>query len=145
MMISTKGRYALRVMIDLAAQNSSAYIPLKEITGRQNISTKYLESILSTLVKANLIIGIRGKGGGYRLTKHPSEYTLGSILKLTEGSLAPVSCLNPESPLCEKREECPTRPIWEKLNQMIDHYFEGITLEEVLQQNKSGSNGNCVI
>lgn len=145
MMISTKGRYALRVMIDLASQDSPSYIPLKRITERQNISTKYLESILSSLVKANLVIGIRGKGGGYRLTKAPSEYTLGNILKLTEGSLAPVSCLHPQSSLCERREECPTRPIWEKLDQIIDNYFEGITLEELLQQNKAGSYGNCVL
>jgi Rrf2 family protein len=145
MMISTKGRYALRVMIDLASQDSPSYIPLKEITERQNISTKYLESILSTLVKANLVIGIRGKGGGYRLTKHPSEYTLGSILKLTEGCLAPVSCLQPQNPPCERRKECPTRPIWERLDHMIDNFFEGITLEELLKQNKPGSYGNCVL
>lgn len=144
MMISTKGRYALRVMIDLASQNSHAYIPLKEITERQNISTKYLESILSTLVKANLVIGIRGKGGGYKLTKHPSEYTLGSILKITEGSLAPVNCLNSQRPSCDRREDCPTRPVWENLNQIIDEYFESITLDELLRQN-TGNYGNCVI
>lgn len=143
MMISTKGRYALRVMIDLASQDSPSYIPLKEITERQKISTKYLESILSTLVKANLIIGIRGKGGGYRLAKHPSEYTLGSILKLTEGSLAPVSCLHPQSQPCERRDHCPTRPVWERLDQMIDSFFEGITLEELLNQDKLGCSGNC--
>lgn len=145
MMISTKGRYALRVMIDLASQNSRAYIPLKEITARQNISTKYLESILSSLVKANFIVGIRGKGGGYRLTKDPTEYSVGSILKLTEGSLAPVSCLQEKNSLCARRDECPTRPMWEKLDQMIDDYFESITLDQLLQQDKEGGFGNCIM
>ena len=145
MMVSTKGRYALRVMIDMASQNSLSYIPLKEITQRQNISTKYLESILSALVKANLIIGIRGKGGGYRLTKPPAAYTVASILKLTEGSLAPVSCLHPESPQCQRSEECPTRPMWEKLDELIDHYFENITLADLVQLDKKGSYGNCIV
>ena len=144
MMISTKGRYALRVMIDLASEPNRAYIPLKEITTRQNISTKYLESILSTLAKANLVVGIRGKGGGYRLTKEPQEYTIGSILKLTEGSLAPVSCLHPKSELCERSEDCATRPMWEKLDKLIDDFFEGITLADLVAQHKIGSTGNCI-
>lgn len=144
MMISTKGRYALRVMIDLASQNTLSYTPLKEITKRQNISTKYLESILSSLVKAKLVLGIRGKGGGYRLTKPPAEYTVGSILKLTEGTLSPVSCLAAESPPCDNRMDCPTRTMWEELDQLIDHYFEGITLEDLVRQDKNGSYGNCI-
>ncbi len=145
MMISTKGRYALRVMIDLASQNSLSYVPLKEITKRQNISTKYLESILSTLVKANFIVGIRGKGGGYRLMRDPAEYTIGSILKLTEGSLAPVSCLHPKNPPCQRQANCPTLPMWSKLDKLIDDYFEGITLEDLVKEAKGGSYGNCVI
>ena len=145
MMVSTKGRYALRVMIDLASQSTLSYTPLKEITKRQNISTKYLESILSTLVKADLVIGIRGKGGGYRLTKAPLEYTVGSILKLTEGSLAPVSCLHPKSTPCQRQDECPTLPMWSNLDRLIDDYFEGITLQDLLSQTKDGSYGNCII
>lgn len=146
MMISTKGRYALRVMIDLASQEPPrAYVPLKEITQRQNISTKYLESILSVLVKSGLVVGIRGKGGGYRLTKSPEEYTVGSILKLTEGSLAPVSCLHPSSTGCERQEACPTLPMWRKLDQIIDEYFEGITLRDLIDEAKEGGFGNCVL
>lgn len=145
MMISTKGRYALRLMIDLASQRTLGYVPLKEITARQNISTKYLESILSSLVKANVIVGIRGKGGGYRLTKDPSAYTLGSILKVTEGSLAPVACLQSSAPLCEREHECLTRPVWEKLDDLIDNFLEGITLADLLQQDLEGSYGNCVL
>ncbi len=146
MMISTKGRYALRVMIDLASQEPlRAYVPLKEITQRQNISTKYLESILSVLVKSGLVVGIRGKGGGYRLTKSSDEYTVGSILKLTEGSLAPVSCLNPSSPACERQEACPTLPMWRKLDQIIDEYFESITLQDLINEGKEGGFGNCVV
>ncbi len=146
MMISTKGRYALRVMIDLASEKPlRAYVPLKEITQRQNISTKYLESILSVLVKSGLVVGIRGKGGGYRLTKSPEEYTVGSILKLTEGSLAPVSCLHPGAQACERQEACPTLPMWRKLDQMIDAYFENITLQDLIDEAKAGGSGNCVV
>jgi len=145
MMISTKGRYALRLMIDLASQGSPGYVPLKEITARQNISTKYLESILSSLVKATLIVGIRGKGGGYRLTKDPSAYTLGSILKVTEGSLAPVACLAPTASPCERRAQCLTRPVWEQLDDLIDNFLEGITLADLLAQDKDGSTGNCIL
>ena len=145
MMVSTKGRYALRVMIDLASKSTLTYTPLKEITQRQNISTKYLESILSTLVKADLVIGIRGKGGGYRLTKPPEEYTVDSILELTEGSLAPVSCLHPKSAPCQRQSECPTLPMWANLDRLIHDYFAGITLQDLLNETKDGSYGNCVI
>lgn len=145
MMISTKGRYALRVMIDLANCPTSSYIPLRVITERQNISTKYLESILSTLVKAKLITGVRGKGGGYKLSRAPEDYTVGSILKLTEGSLAPVSCLDAKNPVCERRDNCPTFPMWRKLDQMIDDYFEGISLADLVTQSKDGSYGNCIL
>lgn len=145
MMISTKGRYALRVMIDLATQDKLAYIPLKEITARQNISTKYLESILSSLVKAGFIVGIRGKGGGYRLTREPESYTVGSILKITEGSLAPVSCLQADSPVCLRREQCPTRPVWENLDKLIDDYLESVTMADLIGTGKDGSFGNCTL
>lgn len=145
MMISTKGRYALRVMLDLASAHTQAYIPLKEITARQNISTKYLESILSSLVKANFVVGIRGKGGGYRLTKSPSDYTVGGILKVTEGSLAPVNCLLPDALPCQRQGDCPTRPIWEELDKLVDGFLEGITLASLLSEEKSGGYGNCIL
>ncbi|MDD4124669.1 MAG: RrF2 family transcriptional regulator [Eubacteriales bacterium] len=131
MLISTKGRYALRVMIDLAEHDSGEYIPLNEIAQRQDISEKYLESIISVLSKAGYLNGLRGKGGGYKLTRKPGQYTVGSILKLTEGSLAPVSCIGNKQNRCEKSAECKTLPMWEKLSGMIDDYLEGITLAEL--------------
>ena len=111
MFISTKGRYALRIMIELAVRNSDCYIPLRELTESQGISVKYLEAIISVLVKANFVDGLRGKGGGYRLSRNPEEYTVGSILKLTEGSLAPVSCLECDVNTCERADICPTLPM----------------------------------
>ena len=110
-MISTKGRYALRVMIDLAEQNSAGYIPLNEIATRQQISEKYLEIILKVLVKNKLLEGQRGKGGGYRLTRPINEYTAGEILELTEGSLSSVACLAPDAPPCERQTSCVTLPM----------------------------------
>lgn len=132
MMISTKGRYALRVMIDLAEQPSDGFVPLREIAQRQNISEKYLESILKTLVQHRLLSGLRGKGGGYRLTRAPEEYTVGSILRLTEGSLAPVSCMNPGELPCSNRENCRTYPMWKKLDKMITEFFDGVTLADLM-------------
>ena len=113
MIISTRGRYALRVMIDLSQQDPDSYTPLKEIAARQEISEKYLENILKSLVTQGFILGLRGKGGGYRLTKSPEEYTLASILHATEGSLAAVACLEDHAPECARAGQCPTRPIWE--------------------------------
>ena len=119
MIISTRGRYALRVMIDLSQQDPDSYTPLKEIAARQEISEKYLENILKSLVTQGFILGLRGKGGGYRLTKSPEEYTLASILHATEGSLAAVACLEDHAPECARAGQCPTRPIWEKLDNLI--------------------------
>ncbi len=133
MFISTKGRYALRIMIELAVRNSDCYIPLRELTESQGISVKYLEAIISVLVKANFVDGLRGKGGGYRLSRNPEEYTVGSILKLTEGSLAPVSCLECDVNTCERADICPTLPMWKKLYNMINDYFESITLKDILE------------
>lgn len=107
MLVSTKGRYALRVMVDLAEHQGDGRIPLKQIADRQGVSEKYLENILATLVRNNVLSGMRGKGGGYRLTKDSSEYTVGQILRLTEGSLAPVSCLNDSCEKCPRTHECP--------------------------------------
>lgn len=132
MMISTRGRYALRVMLDLAQQSTDNYIPLKEIADRQNISGKYLEIIIKVLVQNRLLIGLRGKGGGYRLTKKPGEYTLGEILRLTEGGLAPVACVEESYSKCSRVEYCLTRPVWQKLDMIINEYLDGITLEDLI-------------
>ena len=133
MMISTRGRYALRVMLDLAQQNTDRYVPLKEIANRQDISEKYLEIIIKVLVQNQLLAGLRGKGGGYRLTKEPGEYTLGEILRLTEGSLAPVACVEESYAECSRLECCLTRPVWQKLDHMINEFFDGITLADLIQ------------
>lgn len=139
MLISTKGRYALRVMIDLAEHPSEGYVPLKEIAQRQDISEKYLEAIMKTLVRAKLLSGVRGKGGGYRLTRAPDQYTVGSILRLTEDSLAPVSCLEADAAPCARAAACLTLPLWQGLNQVINEYLDGITLADLLQQDTSGN------
>ena len=131
MMISTKGRYALRVMLDLAENQGGGYTPLKDIARRQEISEKYLEAILPVLVKNNYLEGLRGKGGGYRLSRDPETYTVGSILKLLESSIAPVSCLEGEKNSCTRAPECKTLPMWETLYKMVDEYFESITLESL--------------
>ena len=132
MMITTKGRYALRVMLDLAEHNNGKYIPLKEIAARQEISEKYLESIISVLSKAEFVIGLRGKGGGYRLAKSPEQYTVDSILRLTDGSLAPVSCLETPHNTCNRASSCKTLPMWKKLNGLIHEYLESVTLDQLL-------------
>lgn len=136
MKISTKGRYALRVMIDLAEHNDGNYITLKEVSNRQEISEKYLESIIAVLSKAGFVSGLRGKGGGYKLSRSPETYTVGSILKLTEGSLAPVACLENKPLKCERALECKTLPMWEKLDKLIDDFFEGITLDDFIKPEK---------
>ena len=133
-MISTRGRYALRVMIDLAEQNSDAFIPLDEIAGRQGISRKYLESILKTLVQRKLLKGLRGKGGGYQLTRTPDQYTVGEILELTEGTLAVVACLEADSEACPRKDRCRTLPMWTRLNGMVHDFFYGITLEDLMEK-----------
>ena len=139
MMISTKGRYALRVMIDLAEHPTDGYTPLKLIAERQGISEKYLESIIKLLVRARLLTGLRGKGGGYRLTRSPEEYTVGSILRLSEGSLAPVACLEQNPVECRRMAECRTLPMWRKLNTMINDYFDGITLADLVNTSQPGN------
>lgn len=131
MFISTKGRYALRIMIDLAKQENGRFIPLKEVALRQELSEKYLESILSILSKAGYLSSLRGKGGGYRLSRSPHEYTVAEILQLTEGSLAPVSCLECNSTPCRRAAECPTLPMWQQLQTLIHNFFENITLEDL--------------
>ena len=132
MMISTRGRYALRVMIDLAEAGGNAVIPLKEIASRQEISQKYLESIMVSLSKGGLVIGTHGKGGGYRLRSEPETYSLGDILRLTEGSLAPVSCLEDGSAPCSRASICKTLPVWARLDKLINDFFDGITLADLV-------------
>jgi Rrf2 family protein len=131
MIVSTKGRYALRVMVGLALRESDEYVPLKEIAEEEGISQKYLEAIMATLSKAGMVDAIHGKGGGYRLNRTAKEYTVGSILKLTEGSLAPVSCTSQGAVACSRSTCCHALPMWEKLEKMIDEFFEGITLEDL--------------
>ena len=132
MLISTKGRYALRIMLDLAQQEPGAFIPLPAIAERQEASEKYLESIISTLAKAGLVEGQRGKGGGYRLVRRPEDYSVGEILRLAEGSLAPVSCLEAGAAPCPKAGSCRTLPVWEKLESLICGYLDEVTLTSLL-------------
>lgn len=140
MMVSTKGRYALRVMIDLAENQKGAYIPLKEIAQRQEISEKYLEIIIKVLVRNHFLAGLRGKGGGYRLTRSPEQYTVGEILRLTEDSLAPVACLEDDAVRCPKMYECRTLPMWRGLNKVINDYLDGITLADLMVEGQGGDN-----
>lgn len=132
-MISTRGRYALRVLIDIAENSNGNYITLNDIASRQNISEKYLESILVLLTRGNLLNGLRGKGGGYKLTKAPEEYTMKSILVLTEGTLAPVACLKDGAEPCLKASSCKTLPIWQGLNKAISDYLESVTLADIIE------------
>ena len=138
MLISTKGRYALQVMIDLAEHQADGFIPLKVIAERQDISEKYLESIIKLLVKAKLLSGVRGKGGGYKLSKAPEQYTIGSILQITEDSMAPVSCLDPGSDTCPRLAECRTLSMWKGLDKLIRDYFENITLADLMHSDPDG-------
>ena len=136
MIVSTKGRYALRVMVYFVLHGEEKYIPLKEIAEAEDISQKYLESIMTTLSKAGFVDAVHGKGGGYRLNRKPEEYTVGSILKLTEGSLAAVSCTSQGPSACSRSTCCQTKPMWDKLDSMINDFFEGITLADLLENNK---------
>ncbi|MGN0549711.1 MAG: RrF2 family transcriptional regulator [Acutalibacteraceae bacterium] len=136
MKISTKGRYALRMMIDLAEHKNCGFVALKDIAERQNISKKYLEQIIPIFNKSNILRTTRGSQGGYMLSKTPDKYTVGEILRLTEGSLSPVDCLNQDPIGCERRGECPTLPVWQGLNKVINEYLDGITLQDILDQQR---------
>lgn len=138
MLISTKGRYALRVMIDLAEHQAEGFIPLKVIAERQEISEKYLESIIKLLVKARLLNGLRGKGGGYQLTKAPEQYTVGSILRMTEDSMAPVSCLESGADACSRSAECRTLSLWQGLEKVINDYLDSVTLADLMHRDSDG-------
>ena len=143
MIVSTKGRYALRVMIDLAEHQSEKYVPLKEVATRQEISEKYLENILKVLVQNGFLEGLRGKGGGYRLTRSPDQYTVSEILMLTEGSLAPVSCLTPGASACARMANCRTYEMWKGLNDLISDYFGKITLADLALPDQAGNDYDC--
>ena len=132
MMISTRGRYALRVMIDLAEHEGRGYIPMKEVAERQKLSLKYLERILPLLTKGGMVEGVQGKGGGYRLTKPLEEYCVGEILRLTEGSLTPVECAGCSDGSCTHVGDCRTKPMWEGLIKLVNEYFDGITLQDLM-------------
>ena len=133
MKISTRGRYALRVMVDLA-ENGEGYIPLKDVAARQEISQKYLEGIMADLVKAGFVEGVHGKGGGYKLTKAPETYSIGEILRVTEGDLAPISCLGQNADGCERAAECRTLPMWKKLYGLVNDFFDGVTLVDLMSE-----------
>ena len=137
MKISTRGRYALKIMLDLALNYSDDYVSLRGIAERQNVSAKYLEQIIAMLANAKLIKSTRGKSGGYMLSRHPSEYTVGEILRATEGSLAPISCVEDSPNKCTQSGCCPTLFFWEGLNRTINEYIDSTTLEDVVNEEKS--------
>lgn len=133
-MISTKGRYALRLMLDLAAQDMESYVPLKEISKRQGISEKYMELIIKELVKHKLIKGLRGKGGGYRLIRNPADYSVGEILEAAGEQLAPVACMLPDAKSCGREKSCPTISMWKEFGKISHDYFYGISLESLAEK-----------
>lgn len=139
MKISTKGRYAIRLMLDLGLHHTGNPVSLKDVAKRQEISDKYLEQIISGLNKAGYVRSIRGAQGGYVLTKEPSEYTVGMILRLTEGDLAPVSCVGTEAVFCERKEDCVTAKIWEKIYDAVIEVVDGITLADLITWQKEMS------
>lgn len=144
MKISTKGRYALRLMLDLAMHDDGGFIPIKDIAKRQDISDKYLEQIIAILGRAGFVKSVRGAGGGYKLTHPLKSYTVGMILRLTEGSLAPVACLDGNVNMCERKDQCATLMVWEKLYEAINGVVDSITLEDLVEHSKSLSD-NYVI
>lgn len=137
-MISTKGRYAIRILLDLAEHNNGSYIPMKEVAARQEISLKYIEKIMPSLKSSGLIDSVHGIGGGYRLTRPPEQYTLWEILKLAEGDLAPVSCLQDNAPVCHRAAECRTLSVWQGYYDLTREYFSGITLADLMNAQRGG-------
>lgn len=132
MTVSTRGRYALRVMLDLAEKREEGYVPLKDIAKRQDISHNYIARILPLLSKAELIVALHGKGGGYKLNRTPEKCTVGEILRITEESLAPVACLECSAEPCKRAHTCKTLPMWKKAEKMMAEYFDSITLKDIL-------------
>lgn len=136
MMVSTKGRYALTVMVDLARKGENGYVSLSDIAESEKLSMKYLESIIAILNKGGMLKSLRGKNGGYKLAREPRDYTINEILLLTEGTLAPVNCIMHEGVQCEKAATCSTLPLWAGLDKMIENYLNGITLEDIITGNR---------
>ena len=133
-MISTRGRYAIRVMLDLAEHGNERYIPLKDIAARQEISKKYLEIIVKDLVAANMLTGASGKGGGYKLCREPEEYTLGEILEQMEGTLSPVACLSEEKNTCPRKDACQTLPVWAEYDKLVHDFFYSKKLSDLIRK-----------
>ncbi|MBQ7965793.1 MAG: Rrf2 family transcriptional regulator [Ruminococcus sp.] len=136
MLISTRGRYALRVLLDLAENQVDGYIPMKDVANRQDLSLKYIERIMPVLSKNKYVIGVHGKGGGYRLAMKPKDYKIGDILRLAEGDLAPVACLGCDSKPCDRAKDCKTLPMWSEFHKMVNDYFDSITLKDLLEKGK---------
>lgn len=136
-MISTKGRYALRLMIDVAMYQSKGYVSLKDSSSRENISIKYLEQVASLLTKSNLLVSFRGNNGGYMLSKNPKDYTVGEILRASEGSLAPVACLECAENFCNRKDTCSTLDFWKGFNDVINNYVNSVSLEELVEKQKN--------
>ena len=134
MLVSTRGRYAIRVMIDLAEHRHGKFIPMKEIADRQEVSLKYMTKIMQALTKSGLLDGQHGKGGGYKLNREPADYRVGDILRLTEGTLAPVACLDVTDCRCDRAAECRTRPMWNVLDRIINEYLDGITIADLMEE-----------
>lgn len=145
MKISTKGRYALRMMLDLATHQGDGYVALKDIAQRQEISKKYLEQIVPMLSKSDILRTTRGYQGGYRLARRPEDYTARDILRLTEGSLAPVACLDCEVNTCPRSANCPTLPLWQGLDRVIEDYLAGVTLQDLIDRQRGHSGDDYVI
>ena len=132
-MISTRGRYAIRVLLDIAEHQQDGYVPMKDVANRQGLSLKYLEQILPALTKNNIVEGIQGKGGGYRLVRLPEAYTIGEILKITERDLAPVACLSESAEKCVRRDICQTIELWEGLYDVINNYLDSKTIADLMK------------
>ncbi len=136
MMVSTKGRYALTVLVDLARYQEDGYVSLADIAERESLSMKYLESIISTLNKGGMLQSLRGKNGGYRLARDPEDYSMNEVLTLTEGTLAPVNCIMQDGVKCDKAATCSTLPLWAGLDKVIEQYLSKITLKDILEGNR---------
>lgn len=132
MMISTRGRYALRVLLDLAEHKAEGFVPMKDVAARQSLSLKYLEQIMPLLSKGDFVEGLHGKGGGYRLKRDAESIRVGEVLRLTEGDLAPVACLKCDAKACERASDCKTLPMWKEFDALVNNYFDGITLANLL-------------
>lgn len=145
MKVSTKGRYALRLMIDLAEHDSGDYIPLRDISERQGISVKYLEQIVTQLSRAGFLRSVRGAQGGYRLSRRPENYTIGEILRITEGDLAPIACLSDETVRCPRKSECATIGFWKGLRRVINDYVDSVTLEQMVEEHRLKMGGDYSI